>query len=213
MSKQSNVFDRNGVIIECQPVEAVAIYDQFENSHVAHVKQSIVSKYPTRRFNNRLSSGLFSADEGEYTEFESTRHTLVKVPNTLASANEADLLKVQSQLDQFPGTIQRIVSHNLDDVLTEGDEWALENVDEITRDTLEDRYETRDSENNRYSSGKLRVSAADGVVDETLPKEFSRRVYQNMFVEDKDLRKGSIGTHSAVQEEDVDAEIQNKLNP
>jgi len=207
MTKQSNSFDRNGVIIECDPVEAVAIYDQFENSHVCHVKQIVRSKYPTRRYGNKLSSGLFEEDEGNYTEFESTRHTLVKVPNNLNSGNEEDLAQVQSQLDKFPGTIQRIVSHNLEDILTEGDDWALrEGV--FTRDQLEERFETRDTEGNRYSSGKLRVSVNDGVVDETLPKEYSRRVYQNQFVEDVDHRTGAIGTQ---QTEDVDAEIENKL--
>jgi len=197
-------LNRNGIIIEMGGVEAVAIYDEFENSHVAHVKQTVVSKYPTKKFDSRLSSGLFKPEEGSYKEYESTRHTLVKVPSELKSDDEASLTAVQDQLNSFTGIIQRVVSHKLSDVLTEGDEWAIENVEEVTVEALEERYETRDSDGNRYSSGKLRVSVADGVVDDILPKEFSRRVYQNSFVEDVDHREGAISTE---QTEDADQSV------
>lgn len=204
MSRQLSAINRSGIMIVCATVVAQAIYDQFEKSHVAHVSQEIISKYPSKKFGNRLSSGLFSEEEdAEYTEYTTTRHTLVKIPSTLNSGSEDDLATIQAQLDKFPGTIQRIVSHDLKDVLTEGDEWLLAQK-MVTMEELEERFETRDTANNRYSSGKLRLSVADGVIDDTLPKEYSRRVYQNTAVEDIDHRTGTVYTE---QEEDADTEV------
>jgi hypothetical protein len=206
MEKKVFEFDRNGIIFTGNPVEVVAIYDQFEGAHVAHVKQDIVSKYPKKKFGNSLSSGLFSnGDDAEHTEYVNTRHTLIKVPSEFKSDDEKSLKTVQEKLDAVNGTIQRIVSHNLEDVLTDEDRWAMEEG-HFTREDAVERYETRDSENNKYSRGQLRVTSDGEIVDDTLPAEFSRRVYQNIFSEDVDKREGKIVISSSTEEADAQLE-------
>lgn len=199
-----NRINRNGITIVMEPCEAVAIYDNIKDRHVCHIKQRIVSKYPTRQFGSTLSTGLFDNSEGEVKEYENYRHTLVKIPSDLKPGDEK---AIQDRLNQFKGTIQRIVSHDLDDVLTDGDRWAIQNgIEGMSREELADKYETRDSDGNRYSRGTLRVSSDGEVMDETLPAEYSRRVYQNSFVEDVDFR-GSNVVISTNQKSDTDAEI------
>ena len=187
MSKEVGSVNKNGIIIVMDACNAEAIYDQFENSHVAHISQEIISKYPSRKFSNRLSTGLFEAKDDEFKEYTTKRHCLVKVPNELESGSKKDLAVVQKQLDSFKGSIQRIVSNELDDVLTEGDIWNMRE-NNVTREELAEKYETRDTDNNKYSRGELRKSTDGEVVNALLPREYSRRVYQNVFVEDLDKR-------------------------
>lgn len=197
-------INKNGVIIELSSCTAEAIYDQFDDSHVAHISQKVVSKYPNRKFGNRLSTGLFTNSKDDYKIFENVRHTLVKVPNDLLSKNKKHLEVVQKQLDSFKGTIQRIVSNTLSDVLTEGDNWRV-SEGLTTMEELADRYETRDSENNKYSAGELRMSSEGEVVNALLPREYSRRVYQSIFKADQDLR--SVAGVGSDQHEDMGAEV------
>lgn len=197
-------LDRNGIKIDLGKVSAVAIYDQFEKAHVAHVKQDVVSKYPSKRFGSRLSAGLFQTSDGDYKEYTTTRHTLVKIPNELNSSDEKHLVKVQKQLDSLKGTIQRIVSYNLKDVLTEGDEWAVEEG-LTTIDELKNRYETRDKEGSNWSGGELRRTADGEVINALLPREYSRRVYQPTFVADLDLR--GVVNGGGEQVEDIGVEV------
>lgn len=197
-------LDRNGIKIDLGKVNAVAIYDQYEKSHVAHVSQEVISKYPTKRFGSRLSAGLFSSSDAEFKEYTTTRHTLVKIPNELNSGDEKHLAKVQKQLDGLKGTIQRIISYNLKDVLTEGDEWAVEEG-LTTIEDLQDRYETRDAEGSNWSGGQLRRAADGEVINALLPREYSRRVYQPTFVADLDLR--GVVSDSGEQVEDMGADV------
>jgi len=198
-------LDRNGIKIELNKVNAVAIYDQYEKAHVAHVSQDVVSKYPSKKFGSRLSPGLFEAKDAEFTEYTIKRHTLVKIPNELNSSDEKHLSVVQKQLDSLKGTIQRIVSNNIKDVLTEGDEWAI-SEGLTTLDDLKDRYETRDTAGNRYSRGDIRVSDSGEVINGLLPREYSRRVYQPKFVADMDLREGNV-VDSGEQTNDAGVEV------
>jgi len=181
---------KNGnVEIEIGAAEAVQIYDQYGT--VCHIRQKITSRYPSVQMSNSRSTGLFKTSEDDMQEYETLRHTLVKVPE---GATKED---VQAELNKYEGVIQRVRSYNIQDVLTDGDQWALENKDEtgIDLDVLCDKHETQDSEGNRYSGNELRVNSDGEIVNDDLEMEFSRLFYQNEYKPDIDLRG---------KEEDVD---------
>lgn len=166
------------------PVNVEEILTGFKS--VAHLSQEITSVYPGRRMNSNKSTGLFDQpDDGQ--KFNVTRHCLIPVPEGVT------VEEVTSQLIKFPnGVIQRVVTNNIKDILTDGDVWAMNNTDEngnpfTTLEALRDKYETRDKEGNRYSNGVLRVSVAGELVND-LPEEYTRNFYQREFVEDLDLR-------------------------
>ena len=172
-------INESGIKKERKAVKVIAILDQFKK--VAHVSQDIVTTYPTRRMNNDKSTGLFD-NVADGQQFTSTRHTLIVVPDSATVAN------VEAQLSKFPnGVIQRVVTNNVHDILTKGDYWAMENG-KTTLGDLEVKYETRDTEGNRYSGGEMRVTSSGELVNELLPAEYKRDFYQREFVEDQDLR-------------------------
>lgn len=182
MKESVKSISNGGITVDVMPAEAVQIYDQFGT--VCHIRQEIKSQYPKRRMANSKSTGLFKNSEEDTEEYTNVRNTLVAVPEGLSEK------EVQKELDSFKGIIQRITSFNLQDVLTDGDQWALENSEEtgVTIESLAERYETRDSEGNRYSDGELRVDSEGEVVNDDLDQEYTRLFYQNEYTPDEDLR-------------------------
>jgi len=167
-------------------VGVVEVMSQFKP--VAHVTQEITTIYPGRRMNSNRSTGLYDQpDDGQ--SFSSTRNALVPVKE--GETKE----QVEAQLSKFPeGCIQRVVTNNINDILTDGDIWAMNHDNPetgkpyFTEEDLKQKYETRDKEGNRYSAGKMRISVKGEVIDDTLPEEYTRNFYQREFKEDEDLR-------------------------
>jgi hypothetical protein len=156
-----------------------AIYTDFKP--VAHLTQTITSIYPARQLKTDKSTGLFTTpDEGQ--KFESVRHCLVAVPKS------ATVEQVTAELAKYPeGCIQNVLSNDINDVLTSGDRYILE---QGTRDLdfFKDKYENRDSDGNRYSRGEIRMAHTGELLREDLPMEFKRSFYQNQYVADVDKR-------------------------
>jgi hypothetical protein len=173
-------------------VTVVEVLTQFKS--VAHVTQEITTIYPGRRMSNNKSTGLYDQpDDGQ--SFTSTRNALVPIKE--GETKE----QVEAQLSKFPeGCIQRVVTNNIGDILTDGDIWAMNHDDPktgrpyFTEEDLKQKYETRDKDGNRYSGGKMRVTAAGEVVNDTLVEEYTRNFYQRTFVEDEDLRVPEVVT-------------------
>jgi hypothetical protein len=178
---------KSGVKKVYEAVKAIELLTNYKP--VVHISQDIVSIYPGRRMGNDKSTGLFDQpDDGK--KFTSTRHALVVV------GVGTTLAQVEAQLAQFPeGVIQRVVTNDINDILTDGDRWALATINPETGEPystiekLKDKYETRDTDGNRFSRGQMRVDAATGVVlNELLAEEYTRNFYQRVYTEDKDFR-------------------------
>lgn len=177
----------SGVKRVFKPVEVVEVFDNFKS--VAHLQQEIETVYPGRRMSNNKSTGLFDQPDDGQT-FNATRHCLIAIPDGTT------VEQVASQLSKNPnGVIQRVVTNNIEDILTDGDIWAMNNTDPntnfpyVTLDSLKEKYQTRDKDGNRYSGGQMRTTSAGEIVDDTLPEEFTRNFYQREYAEDIDLRK------------------------
>lgn len=178
---------KSGVKRDYKPVEVVEIFTNFKS--VAHLQQDIESIYPGRRMSNNKSTGLFDQpDDGQ--KFNVTRHCLIAIPEGTT------VEQVASQLSKNPnGVIQRVVTNNIQDVLTDGDVWAMKNRNPETNqpyatlESLKEKYETRDKEGNRYSAGQMRISVTGEIINDSLPEEFTRNFYQREYTEDLDLRE------------------------
>ena len=118
---------------------------------------------------NEFSSALFSAPDGK--EYESNpRYAVIPIPEGVT------IEQVQLALQTKPeSTVYSIVTNNIQDILTQGDHWAIEEGHSDI-ETLKEKYETRDKDNNKYSGGQLNTG--------NLPREYTRRFYVDHIKED-----------------------------
>ena len=153
-------------------VEAVNIYDGLGKNNSCHIKQTVLTVYPSAKMNNEFSSALFKAEGGE--EYVNTRYSFVPVPKGKT------IEEVQTQLNSFQqGMIYRIYTNNINDILTEGDYWSLsKGYSDI--EELQDKYEVQDKEGVKYAQGKVN--------DGTLPREYKRDFFYASYKEDIDKR-------------------------
>jgi len=162
----------NGINKTFNNVTAIQVLES-NGKYVCHVNQVITTIYPSSRMSNDFSSGLFDDEEGK--TYESTRHTLIKLPG------ELEIDAIQNQLDKFKeGNINRVLTNNINDILTDGDMWAI-NTGKTTLEDLESKYEVQDSNGVRYAQGKVN--------DGTYPKEFKRDFYNKTYIADEDKRE------------------------
>lgn len=101
-----------------------------------HISQEVTKTYPGGRGGNSRSVAVFSDDKfGEGQEFTTERHMLVKAPKTMSDAViKADFIKWMKANPQ--ATIYRILSHNVEDVLTEEQLAYGKTIEEYQDDLL-----------------------------------------------------------------------------
>lgn len=176
--------NKNGINKNYNNVEAIEIYDGLGKNNSCHISQTVETVYPAARMGNEFSTGLFDSPAGK--TYTSKRYSFVPVPKGYTKE------QVQERLNKFQeGCIYRILTNNLDDILTEGDMWNIRQGN-ITREDLENKYEVQDSEGKRYACGVENTGQ--------LPKEFKRDFYNQTSKEDIDKREHK-STNSVVQTE------------
>jgi hypothetical protein len=120
------VLENNGIkknfaaitVDEVKPSQYKAEIDQ------AQVRQVVTTTYPSKRAGNSLSDSLFSTEDFDFADgktYQSTRITWIDVPKGTTKEKVADLLA------QKPAaTIQRVISNNVLDVLTDEQKSAIQ---------------------------------------------------------------------------------------
>lgn len=137
----------------------------------AQLRQVITTTYPSKRAGNSLSDSLgFTQDDfnfGDGQSFDSTRITWIDVPEGTTIQKVKELLKAKPQ-----ACIQRIISNNVEDVLT------AEQKSAISRGlrTLDQYKES------------LVVKKQDGSALKGAP-QYRQHFFKAVATEDKDLRK------------------------
>lgn len=191
----------NGVVLEIKNMVVNALYSNDFDGKTrvsAHVSQDRVTTYPAQRMDSGFGDGLFDNPEGE--SFESTRHTLVPVPE--GSTEES----VATKLGEFDeATIYRVLSNNLDDVISDKERQAIANG-LIEKSSLEPRYLVQDSDGNVFANvtvdgeiledddrivGKIVKSEEGNSVEITNPNailEYKRDIFSRTYREDVDSR-------------------------
>lgn len=113
-----------------------------KNVDQAQLRQSVMTIYPSARVTNSLSSGLYDSTEFSLPagqSYSSTRVTWIPVPKGTS------LAEVQATLAKFPqARIARIISNNLEDVLTEEQKSAVTSG-LTTMSVLEDKHIIKDA--------------------------------------------------------------------
>lgn len=192
----------NGSVLTLEKVVVVNTYtNEFDGrkSVSAHLTQKRLTAYPAKRMDTGFGSGLFETEVGK--PYEQTRNTLVSVPEN------TDVNQVVEQLNKFADAcIYRIVSNNIDDVVSDREKQAIANG-LIEKESLKPRYVVRDSEGNVYSNmtqdgerlegdnriiGKVVTTDEGQFLEITNPNallEFKRDIFSREFVEDIDNRE------------------------
>jgi len=197
----------NGVVVTLNDVNVEQLYKnevegangQKQTRVSAWLTQKRLTAYPARRMDTGFGDGLFETVQQD--PYEQTRNTLVSVPE------DADIDKVKEQLGQFEeACIYRILSNNLDDVISEREISAIDQGF-ITKESLKPRYILRDSEGNIYANytqdgeilkgdarivGKIVEDNGEQSLELTNPNavlEFKRDIFSREYVEDKDMRE------------------------
>lgn len=135
----------------------------------AQLRQVVNTEYPSVRLNNSLSQGgLFEENEFNLTPgqtFESTRMAWISVPAGTS------VEEVVARLANLPNArIGVVISHNLEDVLTD-EQKAARKAELVSNETLYDRHVVKDSEGNIVQ-----------------PVQFKSTFFATTAVEDIDLR-------------------------
>lgn len=108
------------------------IVGKFKKDFV-HVMQTVTTNYPSGRGGNSMSSALFADDKfGVGQSFDSERHCLIPAPKG-ATAKQA-----QALLAKLPtACIYRVLSYNVEDVLTEEQkDFSQKTLDEYREDLV-----------------------------------------------------------------------------
>jgi hypothetical protein len=170
------------------------IINNYENGGVVHLTQGVKSIYPKRLLDTGFGPGLY---DSSYSEYETTRNCLVRIPEGLTEAD------VNERLQLFDGHIYLIVSNNIHDIITAFDTYRVEMCGTQLYE-IEDKYETKDKEGNMYSKGLIRCTW-DGEVIRDLPKEFRRYIYSREYRDDIDLRE--VEEESIIKESNINYNI------
>lgn len=135
----------------------------------AQVRQTVTTTYPSKRVGNSLSDSLFSTENfgiADGQSFNSTRVTWVDVPLNTTKA------QVEELLAQKPNArIQRIISNDVMDVLTDEQKSAIERGVRTVAEYKE----------------SLRVKDGNGVDLPGTP-QYRQYFFKTTAVEDIDLR-------------------------
>lgn len=148
---------------------------------VAHLSQPVQFVYSTRSMDTHFGEGLYDTD---YKKHTTSRNCLVPVPE------DASEDSIKEELSKYKSHIYCVISNKPSDIISETDKFRLENF-EVEEQDLLDKYETQDSEGNRYSFGLKRVTLDGEVLNDNLP-EYRRYVYSRSYFPDIDLRDMSV---------------------
>jgi len=203
-----------GIVLNIQDMVVNKLYSNEFDGKVrvsAHLSQKRATVYPAQRMDNGFGDGLFDSPEGE--TFESTRHTLVSVPEDATEETVAARIKTFTD-----ACIYRKVSNSLDEVISNREKQAIESG-LIEKESLKSRYIVRDSEGNVYANvttdgevlegddrvvGKIVESEDGDTLEITNPKailEFKRDIFSREYQEDIDNRVEVNVAQAAVIEE------------
>lgn len=187
---------KNAIITKIGNVAVVGdlLVNEFNGSirTSAHLSQTRETFYPSRRMDTGFGDGLFENALGD--PYVQTRHTLINVPNGETVEN------VTAMAAKFEdSTIYRILSNNIDDVLSSKDAEAVAQG-LTTREKLASKYVLRDSEGKVYAritqDGEILDDTVvgtivDGSVELTVENallEYKRDIYSREYKEDVDMR-------------------------
>ena len=125
----------SGIKISKSPVSIDSIGDhKFKECQSVQVRQVVTTTYPSKRVNNSNQDNLFSPEAFGFEDgssYDSNRVAWLDVPNGV------DQAAVKKSLDAVNGgTIYRMLSTDVLDVLTEGQKAAIE-ADALPKSTLE----------------------------------------------------------------------------
>ena len=187
---------KNSVVTKIQDITVVGdlLVNEFNGSirTSAHLSQTRETYYPSRRMDTGFGDGLFENSLGE--PFVQTRHTLINVPNGETVENVATMAAKFEE-----STIYRILSNNIEDVLSSKDAEAVAQG-LTTKENLASKYVLRDSAGNVYArvtqDGEILDNTVvgtivDGNIDLTVENallEYKRDIYSREYKEDVDLR-------------------------
>lgn len=180
------VVENNGIkknfagitVDEVKPSQYKAEIDQ------AQVRQVVTTTYPSKRAGNSLSDSLFSTEDFGFADgqtYQSTRITWVDVPKGTTKEKVADLLAQKPT-----ATIQRVISNNVLDVLTDEQKSAIARGLRTVADYQE----------------SLRVKDANGVDLPGAP-QYRQHFFKAVATEDVDLRVAAPVAVKANEEADM----------
>ena len=134
--------------------------------HQAQIRQTVTTEYPSARIGNSLIvGGLFAENEFNLApgqSYESIRVTWLPVPAGTT------VEEVQARLATLPNArIQVILSHNLEDVLTDEQKAAVR-AELVTMEKLAENHVVKDSEGNvvqpvQYKSTFFAANATEDI--------------------------------------------------
>ena len=214
----------DAVTLELAPLAFQELFvNEFEGGRVstsAHLSQERTMVYPARNLGTGFGDGLFDNPEGD--KYASTRHTLVSVPE--GSDEEVIKAKLEGTED---GTIFRILSNNIMDVIGSKNKNALEQgLTDL--DVLRARHIVQNGDGDIFANytkdgnelpeeervvGK--VIKEDGktvgmeITNENAILEYKTDVFSRTYRADEDKRKFvNVGTQEEVVAEAETPEIQ-----
>lgn len=119
----------------------------------AQLRQTVLTIYPSARVTNSLTSGLFESGDFKLPagqSFSSTRVTWIPVPKGTT------LAQVEKELSRNPkARIARVISNNLEDILTEEQKNAVA-TGLVTLEKLEEKHVVKDASGNEVSPRQYR---------------------------------------------------------
>ena len=195
-------IEKNNVVLVIEDLKVEKLYtSEFQGKMrtSAHISQERKVSYPSQNMGTGFGGGLFENVQSD--PYVSKRHTLIVVPEGQTEES------VQEQSKKFPeATIYRVVTNNIDDVVSEREKAAIESG-LITKESLKPKYIVRDKEGNIYSSmtvdgelleGEARkvgvvVTSENGEtsIEITNPNallEYKRDIFSQVYHEDIDNR-------------------------
>ena len=194
----------NGVKLVINDLQVVTpLYSNEFNGKMrvtAHLTQERETTYPAQNMSTGFGGGLFENVGGE--PFKTKRNTLMVVPENMTIED------VKNQAALYPeATIYRIVTNDLDEVISEREKSAIEQGF-ITKESLKAKYVVRDAEGNVYSTvtqdgeilegdaRKIGFVSKDGdslsleITNPNALLEYKRDIFSRTYVEDVDNRVG-----------------------
>ena len=195
-------IEKNNVVLVIEDLKVENLYTSEFQGKVrvsAHISQERKVSYPSQNMGTGFGGGLFENVQSD--PYVSKRHTLIVVPEGQTEQS------VQEQSKAFPeATIYRVLSNNIDDVISEREKSAIESG-LITKESLKAKYLVRDKDGNVYSTATVDGEVLEGdarkvglitksengelSVEITNPNallEYKRDIFSRVYREDIDNR-------------------------
>lgn len=183
----------SGIKVQFGPIEVdhVEKNEYKKDQYQAQIRQEVTKIYPAGKLGNSNADLLFASDveeAGDGQEYTSTRVTWLPL------AKKRSEKQIKEQLSKFPkANIWRIISDNVEDVLTEEQQVAADL----------DRYENIDMD---FYEEKFLVRGANG--EELDDEQYSQNFFSKDGKKDSDRRPGSMSVKTERTEAEDEVEIE-----